>query len=305
MPRRLPSLNAMRAFEAAARHLNLSRAADELCVTHGAVSRQVKSLEDQLGTLLFDRKDARLALTRAGETLATTARTAFDLLETGTAQVRADANRESLTVSCWSTFMMRWLIPRLHGFTERHPDIRFQLSASCAPVDFERDPFDLAIRIQPQSLPEGVTATPLFAEALGPLCSAELLKRRPLEDPRQLVQLPLLAAKTRPTAWQEWLDLAGLAGLELPDAQDFEHTFYMLEAVIAGLGVGVAQRALVESDLRNGRLVAPFGFLPSGRSACLLYPERLAGAPGVIAFRDWLLEEVKGKVMPAPQEADA
>ncbi|MDH3475457.1 MAG: LysR substrate-binding domain-containing protein, partial [Rhodospirillales bacterium] len=150
----------------------------------------------------------------------------------------------------------------------------------------------LAIRLGPQPHREGVAATALFAEELGPLCSPELLRRTALNQPEQLADLPLLATETRTTAWQEWKQAAGHGGLDLPELQCFEHTFYMLEAAAGGLGVGIAQRALVESDLKQSRLVAPFGFLPSGRSAYLLYPERLAKNPGVARFRAWLLEEV-------------
>ncbi|PON15237.1 hypothetical protein C2W62_24930 [Candidatus Entotheonella serta] len=197
---RLPSLMALRAFEAAARHTSFSRAAGELCVTHGAVSHHVKGLEDNFGFPLFRRLHRRVVLTEAGEALFEKVRTAFDLLELGTEQVVAAYTNRPLVVSCIATFSMRWLMPRLSQFHALHPDIELRLSAPDSPLEWPREDIDVAIRVGRGEWPEEVEAVSFLAEAIGPVCSPSLLEQCALEHPHQLRQHTLLHTETRLSA---------------------------------------------------------------------------------------------------------
>lgn len=301
MSRKLPSLNAVRAFEVAARHLNLTRAAEELCVTHGAVSRQVKALEERLGVPLFRREGGRTELTSEGEALAATAGSAFDLLAATTARIERPRNRGTLIASISSTFMMRWLIPRLHRFRERHPGVEVHLLASFEPVDFDRERVDVAVRLTHPPEDEGTTVIPFLDEAFGPVCSPRVLATAPFSDAAGLRQHRIMVADTRPDVWGEWSAAASVALPKLRRPQRFPHVHFMLEAAVAGLGVAIASRALVEDDLKGGRLVAPLGFVPSGVSYHLIYPAYRKRDPDIVAFRDWFLDEAKRPGGPRPE----
>jgi LysR family glycine cleavage system transcriptional activator len=286
--RRLPPLKALPAFEEAARLLSFSAAARELNLTHGAISRQMKSLETHLGVRLFRRLNRRIELTDAGAAFLPAARTALDIVEASAARLAAATRQGPLVVSCLPTFMMRWLIPRLYDFNARHPAIDVRLSASSAPVDFARDGVDVAIRIGAGPWPEGIEAHAFMNEEIGPVCSPALAKRRKLRRPSDLGQLSLLHTETRADAWSDWLARSKTAGVDAAKGQRFEHFYFLLEGAVAGLGVAVAPRPLVMEDLKLGRLVAPFGFVRSGRQYCLLYPAELAGLAKVRTFRSWI-----------------
>ena len=289
MSRRLPPLAALRAFEAAARHLSFSRAAEELCVTHGAVSHQIRSLEEHLGLRLFRRLPRRVLLTEPGEALFGKVRTAFDLLEMSTEQVTTAYRQRPLVVSCIATFSMRWLIPRLHRFHARYPDIDIRLSAPDSPVDYPRDDIDLSIRVGPAEWPEDIAAEPFLAEQFGPVCSPALLQQHPLEHPRDLAQHTLLHTESRKTAWHDWLRVAGITTVDPTTGKRFETFYFLLQAAASGLGVAIGPYPLVADDLARGGLVAPFGFVPSGLSMYVLYPQSRAQNPQLVAFRDWLV----------------
>ena len=286
--RRLPPLKALPAFEEAARHLSFSAAARELNLTHGAISRQMKSLETHLGVRLFRRLSRRLELTDAGTTFLPAARTALDVVEASAARLTAGSRHGPLVVSCLPTFMMRWLIPRLYDFKARHPAIDVRLSASSAAVDFARDGIDVAIRVGVAPWPEGVEAHAFMNEEIGPVCSPALVARRKLRRPADLRHHTLLHTETRADAWSDWLARSKTSDIDASQGQRFEHFYFLLEAAVAGLGVALAPRPLVMEDLRLGRLVAPFGFTRSRRQYCLLYPTELAGAPKVRTFRTWI-----------------
>jgi DNA-binding transcriptional LysR family regulator len=282
--RRLPPLKSLPAFEEAARHLSFSAAARELNLTHGAISRQMKSLETHLGVRLFRRLGRRLELTEAGAALLPAVRTALDLVETSAASLSAASRRGPLVVACLPTFMMRWLIPRLYDFNARHPSIDVRLSASSGPVDFAREGIDVAIRIGAPPWPEGIAAHAFMDEQIGPVCSPSLLKKGKLDLSRQ----SLLHTETRPDAWADWLALSGTTAIDAAKGQRFEHFYFLLEAAVGGLGVAVAPRPLVIEDLKLGRLVAPFGFVRGGRQYCLIHPTELAGVSKVRIFRSWI-----------------
>ena len=286
--RRLPPLKALPAFEEAARQLSFSAAARELNLTHGAISRQMKTLETHLGVRLFRRLNRRLELTDAGSAFLPAARTALDAVEAGAARLSAGSRQGPLVVSCLPTFMMRWLIPRLYDFTARHPAIDVRLSASSAPVDFAREGIDVAIRIGAPPWPEGIEAHAFMNEEIGPVCSPALAQRRRLRRPTDLRHHPLLHTETRADAWTDWLRRSKTTDIDASKGQRFEHFYFLLEAAVAGLGVAMAPRPLVMEDLKLGRLVAPFGFVRSGRQYCLLYPTELAGLAKVRTFRSWI-----------------
>ncbi|MGO4573191.1 LysR substrate-binding domain-containing protein [Microvirga sp. 2TAF3] len=288
--RRLPSLNALVAFEAAARLGRMTLAADELAVTHGAVSRHVRHLEDVLGIRLFEGPKNALRLTEAGRTLLSHLTSSLDSIEAGVRAV-ADEEEGALDVSCTGTFSMRWLIPRLYRFQEEHQGIEVRLSASYAPIDFARERYEVAIRLADHTLPPDAPVTPLFAESVGPVLSPTLAARLDLKRPQDLERAPLLHTITRRYAWEDWA--ARAADWQAPDlpGTEYEHFYYMLEAATGGLGACIAPWQLVIDDIRAQRLVAPFGFAPSGMDyVAVRRPRRNRKAE---VFCTWLAQEAR------------
>ncbi len=295
--RALPSLNALRAFEAFARHGRMTLAADELCVTHGAISRQIRQLEDQLGVALTEGPRSRLRLTEAGLKLAQALSPAFDQIEAAVPRPPQLGPRP-LVVSCLPTFAMKWLIPRLPRFQAAHPDVPVRVMESNGPFDYQADGVDLAIRMRfsGETYPEDSVDTPFMDHFHGPVLSPELAGTIEPSLAR-LGGLPRLHTRTFPEGWSEW---AGKMPCALPDPvsqQEFDHFFYLIEAAAAGLGVAVAPWAFVQRDLASGRLVAPLGFVAGDAAVVALTP--LDGAlPAALLFRDWLLAE--GRSTPLP-----
>jgi len=222
MARRLPSLNALRAFEAAGRHGLMKLAAEELHVTHSAISRQIQNLEEALGVRLFEGPKNAPRLTDAGRTLLPALSEAFDRIDAAVRLV-ASAEEGHLDVSCLGTFLMKWLIPRLHRFRQSHPAITIRLSTADTPVDFSRESFDVAIRVGAGPWPEDAEVIPLFAERFGPVCSPKLGA-----GPDNLFSLPMLQTQTRRSAWSDWCERAAV-DVELRPASEFEHFYFMLE----------------------------------------------------------------------------
>ena len=293
---RLPSLKALQAFEAFARAGAMTRAAEELNVTHGAVSRQIKALEQQLGARLVSGPRHNLALTPAGRDLAVSLGAAFDMMAAGLPG--ADTS-EDLMVACLGTFAMKWLIPRLPRFLERRPGVRVRIVETPASVDFGQGGPQAAIRLRSGAAPPGVKATAFLGHAYGPVLSRDLFDRAGARADR-LLRLPRLHSETFASGWAKW---AGDVGLDLPAAtqeQAFEHNSYMLEAVAAGLGVAVTAWAFAQADVLAGRLVAPWGFQPLPTRFTYLRPS-LAENSLAQAFGVWLREE--GRRDPTPPEA--
>jgi LysR family glycine cleavage system transcriptional activator len=288
--RRLPPLGALQAFEAAARHGSFTRAAAELSVTHGAISHQVKGLEASLGCALFRRLHRRIVLTEAGEVLFTKVRAAFDLLELTTVQVVRAYTKRPLVVSCIATFSMRWLMPRLHQFKARYPDMNIHLCAPDSPVEFPRDDIDVSSRAGHSDWPEDMEGQAFLDEEFGPVCSPALVHRCPLARPEDLHHYTLLHTDTRKHAWHDWLRITGTTGVDPTTGQRFETFYFLLQAAASGFGVAIGPHPLVADDIATRRLVAPFGFVPNGLSMYVLYPKVRATDPQLIAFRDWLLE---------------
>ncbi|QPC43865.1 LysR family transcriptional regulator [Kaustia mangrovi] len=295
MRRNLPPLNALKAFEAAGRHEQISAAADELAVTHGAVSRQVRQLEEILGVALFEGPRNQQRLTAAGRRLLPVLTSALDLVESGVRSVSQTARGE-LVVSCFGTLMMRWLIPRLYRFKARYPDIDLRLQASDVPVDFARENLDLAIRSVKQPHARSDEVIPFLPEHAGPVLSAKLMAERPVRTPSDLAAFTFLHTQTRRHAWAEWFDLEGVDAVTPASESEFEHLYFMIEAAMSGLGVGMGLWSLVADDIAAERLVAPFGFKANSRAYVALRPRRRN--PSADVFVEWLVEE--GAKTPPP-----
>ncbi len=294
MTRRLPPLNALRAFEAAARLGRMTAAAEELSVTPGAISRQVRQLEQALGATLFEGAKNKPQLTAAGASLWPALSAALDQMETAVREVRS-GEAGTLDVSCFSTFTVKWLIPRLYEFNALHPDTEIRLSATGDAVDLDRGRYDLVITVAERGSPASATLLPLFVERLGPVMAPALAARVDVRTPQDLARLPLLHTKTRPEAWQAWCDSRG-AGFPVQGGPAFEHYYFTLEAAVGGLGVCIAPWHLVMDDLRAGRLVAPLGFAESDYQYVAM---RRAGPHARLdSFCGWLQQQARE--MPVP-----
>lgn len=268
---RLPSLMALRCFEAAGRLENFSHAAAELHLTHGAISRAVRLLEDDLGVALFERRSRRVFLTDAGRRLAQAVGSGLELIRQASRELRASARRaRPWVVSCEPTLLMRWLIPRWPTFQALHPEVEVQLVAGGGPFSFGNG-IDLAIRREDFSFPVGCYAQPLFVEKVGPVCRPDKAAAWLSPDKGLRPGAPRLHSRTRPGAWPEW---AAAAGQSVPDTpeQTFEHFYFSLQAAVAGLGVAIGPWHLVRDDLESDLLVAPLGFVEDGSRYCLLSP---------------------------------
>lgn len=265
MARPLPSLNALRAFEAAARLGSVSQAAGELHVTHGAVSRHIRALEDALGRPLFVRDGRGLALTADGQRLRDSAGEAFGVLQAGWAALQRGARAAALVLGCPGSLLARWVIPRLERLAADLPDLTLHLSAQEGGIDLAAAGLDAALLLGEAPWPAGWQVWPLAPERIGPVLSPRHARFDVLRDgpPRTLLDEPLLHTASRPQAWPRWL-----ASHQLTDAPrlgtGFDHLTYLLEAAVAGLGVAIAPRELVQADLDSGRLVAPWGFADTG-----------------------------------------
>jgi LysR family glycine cleavage system transcriptional activator len=289
---RLPSLNALKAFEAAGRLLSVTAAADALAVTPSAISRQVRQLEEDLGLPLFKRARTGLVLTEAGVSLLGGLTDGFQRIAQAVDGVRPRPESRVVTVSMLSTFAMRWLLPRLGHFNEAHPDIEVRLSTSVELVDLARGDIDCAIRFGRGDWP-GLLADRLFADRLTAVCSPALLaKGPPLERPEDLRGHTLLHARLRPEHWRIWLHAAGIEDLDPRAGPVFETRNFVIQAALQGLGVAVIDPALVGEELASGRLVQPFPRILALEGAYFLvrHPTK-AKLKRVGAFREWLLGE--------------
>lgn len=292
-----PPLNALRAFEAFARHGGMTAAAHELCVTHGAVSRQVRALQEMLGVVLVTGPRHRLTLTPAGSALADRLSPAFASIGEAVAAMREGHHRE-IEISCLGTFAMKWLIPRLSGFLEAHPEVRVRVSESYAPVEFRRDRFDCAIRIFDAGVSApGAEATPFLKQHQGPVWSPDLM---PVGvSLAEFAHRPRLQAATFRESWRIWSELTGVVLPPPTVEREFAHNVSMLEAAASGMGVAVVPWTFVAPDIATGRLVAPFGFVERPSQFVFLRPEGRRDA-AIDAFRDWLVAEGEASPPPTP-----
>ena len=293
MSRRLPPLTALRAFEAAARHLSFTRAANELFVTQAAISHQIKALESFLGVKLFHRQSRTLRLTSQGQEYLPAVNKAFDAIADATRRLLAHEARGTLTVSVLPSFAARWLVTRLGRFHERHPDISLRVAPSAELVDFSRDEVDVGIRFGNGRYP-GLYACRLLTEDLFPVCSPALLRDAdpPLRKPRDLEHFTLLHDDSYGD-WRTWLLAAGVNNVDPARGTIFHDASMLLQAAVAGQGVAIARGVLAADYLKEGRLVRPFELsLPLDYAYYLVCPRASANDPKVEAFRDWLVAEV-------------
>jgi LysR family transcriptional regulator, glycine cleavage system transcriptional activator len=290
----LPSLNGLRAFEAAARHLSFTRAAAELNVTQTAISHQIRRLEEQLGVRLFLRQSRALLLTREAQEYLPAVRAAFEDLRAATERLRRPEKAQALTVSTMASLAAKWLLPRLAGFQEAHPGIEVRISTSSHLVDFRREEVDVAIRYGRGRWP-GLTADWLMAEDIFPVCSPALLAgERPLKRPQDLAHHTLIHATLAREDWQLWLTAAGLpTALASRPGLTFDLSLMALQAAIDGLGVALGRTPFVEADIAAGRLVVPFDVkLPAEAGFYVVAPQETAQTPKIALFRDWLIATV-------------
>jgi LysR family glycine cleavage system transcriptional activator len=291
MPRRLPALNALKAFEAAARHESFTRAAEELYVTQGAVSHQVKALESELGVKLFNREQQRLVITDAGRQYLTILRDAFDRIALGTEQLLQRQSSGALTVSTSPDFAAKWLVNRLGRFAEEHPNIDLRVSATLHHIDFAREDVDLAVRHGDGNWP-GLEVVRLCAEQLFPVCSPKLLTgRNRLTKPADVLKFPLIHVDDRKD-WARWMEAAGVQDAELTHGPVLNRVSMAIDAAVDGQGIVLARTTLAATDLINGRLMRPFAEeLRLAKGYWIICPKATTALPKIVTFRDWLLAE--------------
>jgi len=292
MARRLPPLNALKAFEAVARSNSVTRAAEELSVTQGAVSQQVKALEATLGVKLFNRERQRLVITEAGRDYQTVVRNAFDQIAVGTERLMQRQNAGVLTVSTSLDFAAKWLVHRLARFAAAHPGIDLRVSATMHTVDFAHEDIDVSVRHGDGNWP-GLDATRLCAEQIFAICSPKLLAgRNRLQRPVDVLKWPLVRLEDQSKAWERWFALAGVVAPEQLPGPVLNRASMLIDAAIDGQGIALARTTLAAWDLIGGRIVRPFdlSWRPAG-TYWIVCPKATAKVTKIGRFREWLLAE--------------
>jgi len=286
---RIPPMQALRAFEATAREQSLTRAAESLNLTHGAISHQIKSLEDDLGVRLTERAGRGIRLTDEGERFAQRVRAALAELSAAVQEISDRSNPRLLRISVTPSFAARWLLPRMARFTIAHPDIDLDVRANGLLVDFQRDDADCAVRYGSGQWP-GVIAEHLLDETYFAVCSPRLAGGRLPKRPADLARYPLL--RSNDEFWQPWFAAAGLSWPEPDRGPIFNDSAHLMQAAVEGQGVALARTSLLGNDIRNGLLVRLFDVaLPSGRAYYFVYPPRVASSPKIAAFGKWIRAE--------------
>ncbi|QCI62929.1 transcriptional regulator GcvA [Phreatobacter stygius] len=294
----MPPLNALRAFEAAARHLSLTKAAKELHVTAGALSHQIRGLEDLLGLKLFERRVRAIALTRAGKQLYPGLQTGFNQIREAVAGLETPGDERVLVVSTPTGFAAKWLAPRLHRFAAAHPDIDVRISSTMALADFRTDGVDIAIRMLRTDAPPDaeLSVEKLVDLNFVPVCSPKLLAAHgPFDTPAALGGLPLIHDDYRAglPGWPEWFEAAGVTGVDVDRGLRFSSPDHALDVTIEGGGLFLAHDVLAYDELRTGRLVIAYGLvLRTGRAYHFVCPRRKQGLTNVKAFHAWISREV-------------
>lgn len=305
MTSRLPSLNALRAFEAVVRLGGVTRAAEALHVTHGAVSRQLRVLEDELGLSLFRREGRALVPTAAARQLADAAGTAFSGIGDAIARIRRAEAQAPLVLGCPASVLARWIIPRLPQLERDLPNLQLHLSPQEAMPDAELSGLDAALVLQAPPWPDTWQVHDLAPERIGPV----LAKSHPAAGwlqssaPHVLLQESLLHTSSRPQAWPDWAQHVGLNPDLLRLGTGFEHLYYLLEAASAGLGIAIAPEPLVRADIANGRLIAPYGFVET-RARWLLCYRRDWADPRLPCLADWMRQALQDPQLRTPEEID-
>jgi LysR family glycine cleavage system transcriptional activator len=298
MPRSLPPLTSLRAFEAASRSLSFTKAARELHVTPAAVSHQIRGLEQFLGVTLFQRTGRRLELTDQGHLAAEHFREAFDRIARGVQALRPQAREGELVIGVTPSFATRWLVPRLPHLSAALPDVTLSLKTGTAPVDFERDEVDVAVRFG-RGMFDGVVIDELFGEFMAPLASPDLLRRHQLQKPADLARTRLIHDESlrragRPFTWSEWLRGAGSPALDAQGGLRFDDSHLALQAASEGQGVTLGRIAYAIDDLSQRRLILPYRrVIRLDMNYYLLVPEAHVNEPLIASFRAWLRAEAQ------------
>ncbi len=313
MSDRLPPLNALRAFEAAARHRSFKRAAEELFVTPAAISQQVKTLEEYLGVELFRRLTRAIELTPAAEAMLPKLREGFDCFAAGLARARQAEERGRIAVLAPPNFVARWLMPRLRSFTTSYPQYDLRIIGTLRAIDNPEDELPaepgradaearVSVRYGMGDYP-GAVVDLLFQPSYVPVCSPKLLGRGPpLHRPSDLRNHMLIHDDSSPgdeerPGWGEWLEIAGAKGVDGTRGPRFSNASLVHEAAIDGLGVALALRPLVDSDIEEGRLVVPIErAVPTRFAYYLVTPEALIAHPAASTFRRWLMAQAEGQL---------
>jgi LysR family transcriptional regulator, glycine cleavage system transcriptional activator len=272
-----------------ARLRSISRAALELGVTHGAVSRQIKALEEVMGVALLTRGTKESVPTPEGAQLAEALAAAFGMVQATIERMKPGP----LTLSCSASMTMCWLIPRMPKFYAKNEGIEIKLDMNYDRVDFTRDGISIAIRVSKIDPPKSAIIRPLGTEWIGPVCSPGYLAARRLRRPADLANAALLATNTRPKAWADWFTTIGERPRPLPKPQSFDHFYLLIQAAACGLGVAMVPHILVIDELKAGRLVAPYGFRPGDRELSLWIAPHLATRADLKTLERWLLHELR------------
>jgi LysR family glycine cleavage system transcriptional activator len=298
MPRSLPPLTSLRAFEAAARLLSFTRAARELHVTPAAISHQIRGLERFLGVVLFQRTGRRLELTRDGQLAAEHFKEAFDRIARGVQALRPQSREGELTVSVTPAFAARWLVPRLQSLAAAMPQVRLKLVTGTGPVDFDRNEIDLAVRFG-RGGHEAVVSEDLFGEWVAPVASPAFVRIHQVRRPGDLARVRLLHDESmrrvgRPPTWSEWLRAADGPAIEVDSGTVFDDSHLALQAAVDGQGVALGRLAYAVNDLSHGRLVLPFRqVIALDLHYHLLVPEIRADEPLIAGLRRWFQDEAE------------
>jgi LysR family transcriptional regulator, glycine cleavage system transcriptional activator len=283
------SLNALRAFEATARLRSFSAAANELSVTHGAVSRHIRVLEDSVGLPLLKRTAQGAVPTGEGQRLADGLSTAFSLIQSSIEQLTPGP----LTLACSESIMMYWLLPRLNRFKDAHPEVELRFNMSHGPVDFTRDNVSVAIRLSSIEAPKDVVRADVAPEWVGPVCSPEYLRQKRIEAVGDLARARLMVSRTRPSAWEDWARCSSQPEMELRVNESFDHFYLLIQGARCGLGLANVPRMLVRDDLTSGTLVAPLGFVRGPNRLAIWIAPHLSRRPDVVKLVDWLHDELR------------
>jgi len=307
MSRKLPSLKSLRVFESVARNLSFRKAADELCVTHSAVSHQVKLLEEELGVLLFHRKGRSISLTKDGFYLYPVVSDSFDNIGEAVEHIRTSHESRTLTIQTYVTFGTTWLIPKLNDFQKQNPGVRTRISISFVDVDFEKDDADIGI----------IMGTPSWSHweyeylcdmDIFPVCAPSLLKNCKLDTPDDLQHQTLIDVELAPDDWPDWLAAAGVEEGLCQPCLVVDNYLQAQESLYNGEGLAMARHSFAARDLKEGRLVKPYDItIPERGSWYMVYPKERSVKKEVGLFKDWLIEQIKQdpyvRIEP-PQEND-
>jgi LysR family transcriptional regulator, glycine cleavage system transcriptional activator len=309
MLNQFPGLRSLRAFEAAARHLNFTRAASEMGVTPAAISNQIKEIEEQIEVNLFTRTSRSMKLTKAGEILFEAAKEAMGVFERGLVKAHRTQASKQLRVSASPSLAAKWLVPRIDRFLNTIPGADVRIDVSSLAIDFAQDDIDVAIRFGPGNYP-GLRADLLFQDQVFPVCSPSLIKAdKPLHAPRDLLRHTLIhldwEAQGQPWPnWRMWMQAAGIKDFDDSAGLHFGHTALTVQAAIDGMGVALGDSNLVADDLAKGRLIRPFDLslqAPANFAYWLIAPEETSDTPMIKSFRDWCLAEARATEMTAAQ----